>query len=589
MAEEVKTQRRLAAILAADVVGYSRLMELDESDTLDRLKTLRREIFSPMTAQFGGRIFKLTGDGAFAEFGSAVDAVNSAIAIQRTLAKRNAALTENQRIELRIGISLGDVIVEGSDLYGNGVNVAARLEALAEPGGIFISGTVYDQATGKLAASFEDLGEQTVKNIAKPVRVYRASVEPTTDLGSELKPAYAPPPHSDKPSIAVLPFNNLSDDPQQEYFSDGLAEDLITDLSKISRLSVTARNSSFSFKGQMPDIKDVAKKLGVAFVLEGSVRKMGDRLRINAQLIDGTDGRHIWAERYDGNMAEIFDFQDDIREQIVSALQVSLTPTDKELTERKPTDSVEAYDLFLKGRAIYSRYSHEQILEAINCLEAAIEIDPNFADAYGLLSYCHFLGWAQVFPGFDENLEKAHELAERSVALDSTSAIALAHLGWVQAFLQRYKPARANCEKAIALAANNAEVYADCGHVLNYLGEPKRALETINQALDLEMFAPAMWEYYAGVSHFLLRQYDQALARFNGAAERAPMLHAYTYLACAYFELGRLDDARGAIEKVLEIAPQFTLEKAARRYVFRIDEVRNRILDSLRKAGLPEA
>ncbi|MFT5181413.1 MAG: adenylate cyclase [Alphaproteobacteria bacterium] len=587
MAEE-RVQRRLAAIMAADVVGYSRLMEADEDLTRARLRSLYAELIDPLIAADGGRIVKTMGDGILVEFPSVVDAVRNAISIQAVMRRRNADIAAEMRIVFRVGVNVGDVIIEGDDIHGDGVNIAARMEGLCEPGEVYVSGVVYEQAVGKLEASFEDLGEQTVKNIAKPVRVYRVRDEAKTDARLVSQTTDMSPGLPDKPSVAVLPFNNMSGDPEQEYFSDGMAEDLITDISKISGLSVTSRNSSFVFKGQTVDVVEVAKKLRVKHIVEGSVRKMGDRLRINAQLIDGTDGRHIWAERYDGNMAEIFEFQDDIREQIVSALRVSLTPADKAIAKRKPTESVEAYDLFLKGRAIYSRYSHEQILEAIKCLEAAIEIDPNFSDAYSYLSFCHFLGWAQVFPGFEDNLERAHELAERSVSLDSTSAYALAHLGWVQTFLHRYDPAAANCEKAIALAANNAEVYADCGHVLNYLGDPKRALEMINRAFDLEMFAPAMWEYYAGVSHLLLRQYDEALAKLNQSVERAPLIHGYAYLACAYVELDRLDDARGAIKKLLEIEPRFTLEKAAKRYVYRIDEDRNRIFDNLRKAGLPE-
>ena len=387
----------------------------------------------------------------------------------------------------------------------------------------------------------------------------------------------------------MLPFDNMSGDPEQEYFSDGMAEDLITDLSKLSNLSVAARHSCFSFKGQMPDIKDVVEKLGVAFVLEGSVRKMGDRLRINAQLIDGADGRHIWAERYDGNMAEIFEFQDAIREQIVAALQVSLTPTDKEFTERKPTDSVEAYDLFLRGRAIYHLLTHEHTLEAIKCLEAAIAIDPNFAAAYSYLSYCHFRGWVQMWPEFDDNLDQANELAEKGVALDSTSAIALTCLGWIQTYLRHYDQAVANLEKASALAPDNAEVYSNFGQILNYRGNPERALEMIEKAFSLESFVPPNWDFHAGHSHLLLRQYDQALAGINRAIERAPKFTpAHLFLACAYVELDRLDDATDKIKTVLEIVPQYTVKEVARIYPLRIDEERNRFLDALRKAGMPE-
>ena len=583
---EARVQRRLAAILAADVVGYSRLMEMDEAATLDRLKTLRREVFTPMTTQFGGRTFKLTGDGAFAEFGSAADAVHSAVAIQRTLAERNARSPENRYVELRIGISLGDVMVEGSDLYGNGVNVAARMEGLADPGGVCISANVYEHVAHSNDLKFEDLGDQTVKNIDRPIRCYRVQLEGSEPSEDDTVLATPVAQLSDKPSIAVLPFDNLSDDPQQEYFSDGLAEDLITDLSKISRLSVAARNSSFTYKGRAVKVQDVSRELGVTHVLEGSVRKMGDRLRINAQLIDGADGRHIWAERYDGNMAEIFEFQDNIREQIVSALQVRLTPTDKTLTERKPTDSVEAYDLFLRGRANYYRYTPEDLLEAIKCFEEAIEIDPNFADAYGYLSYCHFYGWALIWPGYDGNLDRANKLAEKGVALDGTSAIALARLGWIQTFLHRHDQGVANLEKAMAMAPSNADVIATFAQVLNYSGNPERGMQLQEKAFSIEMIGPPNWEYQMGLSHFLLLQYDQAIARLNHAVPKFSF--GYAYLACIYIELDRIDDASDAIKKLMDYSPQFTLNNITRSLAFRLDEVRDRILGSLRKAGLPE-
>jgi adenylate cyclase len=587
MAEE-HAQRRLAAIMAADVVGYSRLIEADEEGTRASLRGLRRELIDPRIAADRGRIVKTMGDGLLVEFPSAVDAVRNALSIQRAIRRRNSDIPKDIKIELRVGVNVGDVIIEGDDIHGDGVNVAARLEGLCDPGEIFVSGTVYDQADGKLEASFEDLGEQTVKNIAKPVRVYRASDRPKVDTGPELQ-LVAEPQVSHKPSIAVLPFDNLSDDPQQEYFSDGMAEDLITDISKISGLSVTARNSSFAFKGQTTDVKEIAKQLGVKHVVEGSVRKMGDRLRINAQLIDGTDGRHVWAERYDGNLAEIFDFQDDIREQIVSALQVNLTPTDMAFTDRKSTENVEAYDLFLKGRANFYSATHEHTLEAIKCLEKALEIDPNFVDAYGYLSFCQFYGWFHMWPEFDDTLDRAYELAETGVALDSTSALAVMRLGFIQMFLRRYEPAVANMEKAIALGPNNAEVYAMVSQLFNYWGNPDRAMELMEKALRLETFAPPIWEFYAGTPHLLLGQYDEAVIRFNRTAERAPKFSPVHFsLAWAYVELGRLEDAHDAIKAALRINSHYTLKQVDRLYPYRIDEVRYRFLDSLRKAGLPE-
>lgn len=586
---EGRVQRRLAAILAADVVGYSRLIEADEERTRARLNSLHYELIDPQIAADGGRIVKTMGDGILVEFPSVVDAVRSGLAIQEELQRRNARVSINNRLDFRVGINVGDVIIEGDDIHGDGVNVAARLEGLCEPGEVYVSGVVHDQAEGKLEASFEDLGEQTVKNIAKPVRVYRAIDQTKIDKFRKPETTDTSSSDSDKPSIAVLPFDNMSDDPQQDYFSDGMAEDLITDISKISGLAVTARNSSFAFKGQSLDVKEIAKQLGVKHIVEGSVRKMGDRLRINAQLIDGADGRHLWAERYDGNMAEIFDFQDAIREQIVSALQVSLTPTDKALAERKQTDNVEAYDLFLKGRASYYRYTPEDLLEAKKCFEEAIEHDPNFADAYAYLSYCYFQGWASIWPGFDDTLDRANELAEKGVALDSTSAIALVRLGWVQAFLRRYDQAIENMEKAHALAPNNTDVLSTFAQVLNFWGNPERGLLLQEKAFSIETVVPPNWEYQLGLSHFLLHQYDQAIAGFNRAIERAPRFFpAYMLLACAYVETDRLDDARDTAKALSEFSPRFTVKWLTKMVPFRVDEDSNRFLNSLRKTGLPE-
>jgi adenylate cyclase len=588
---EGRVQRRLAAILAADVVGYSRLMEANEELTRARLMALHAELIDPRIASDGGRIVKTMGDGVLVEFPSVVDAVRNGLAIQRAMRQRNAEVATENRIEFRIGINIGDVLIEGDDIHGDGVNVAARLEGLCEPSEVYVSGAVYEQAVGKLGASFEDLGEQTVKNIAKPVRVYRAIDETKIDIGQEPQTAGTSPVISNKPSIAVLPFDNMSNDPDQEYFSDGMAEDLITDISKISGVSVAARNSSFAFKGQAIDIKEIAQKLRVKHVVEGSVRKMGDRLRVNAQLVDGTDGRHIWAERYDGNMAEIFDFQDDIREQIVSALQVSLTPVDQALTARRPTESVEAYDLLLKGREQFYAATHENTLEAVKYLEAAIEIDPNFADAYAYLSYCHFRGWAQMLPGFDDDLVQACELAERGVALDGTSAFAMALLGLIQSRLRQYDQAIANFEKAIALARRNGEVYATYGQVLMFWGNPKRGIEMLEKAFSLETFSPAIWEWQMGHGHLLLRQYDDALTRFHRAIAQAPkFIPTYAYLACAYGELNRIDDARKTIRTVLDFAPGFN-RAVVERFLsgYRNDEDRDRLLGAFRKIGLPES
>lgn len=589
MAEE-RVQRRLAAVLAADVVGYSRLIEADEQLTRARLRVLHHELIDPRIAADGGRIVKTMGDGILVEFPSAVDAVRNALSIQGAMRRRNADVIGNDKIDFRVGINVGDVIIEGDDIHGDGVNVAARLEGLCQPGQVYVSGTVYDQVDGKLEAWFEDLGEQTVKNIAKPVRVYRAVGETGKNTEPSLREVDAATPDVDKPSIAVLPFDNLSNDPEQDYFSDGMAEDLITDISKISGVSVAARNSSFAFKGQPLDVTEIARKLRVKHIVEGSVRKMGDRLRVNAQLIDGADGRHIWAERYDGNMADIFDFQDDIREQIVSALQVNLTPVDRALVERKPTNSVEAYDFFLKGRANFYRFTAEHLTEAVRCFEEAIEIDPDFADAFGYLSYCYFSGWVNMRPGFDDGLDRASEFAKRGVSIDSKSAIALTRLGWAEAFFRRYDEAVANLEKAITLAPDNAELYATLGQVMNFCGNPQKGLELNEKALSLDTFVPPLWDFFGGISHLLLGHFDIAVAGFRRVIERAPMfVPVYAYLAWANVELDRLDEARDAIRTLLEIAPRYTVGEGTSRNPYRIDGVRNRFHTALGQAGLPES
>ena len=361
MAEE-RVQRRLAAILVADVVGYSRLMEADEEGTRARLRSLHSELVDPRIAADGGRIVKTTGDGILVEFPSAVDAVRNALSIQSAIADHNADLSENQRLVFRMGVNLGDVIIEGDDIHGDGVNVAARLEGLCEPGEVFLSGTVHDHVEGKLIARFEDLGERSVKNITKPVRVYRARTG--TQENTVSVPADVPLSSPDKPSIAVLPFENMSGDPEQEYFSDGITEDIITELSKISGLFVIARHSSFTYKGKSVTLKQVGQELGVRYALEGSVRKAGNRLRITAQLIDTATDHHLWAERYDRELEDIFAVQDDVTREIIAALEVAIPQEDLNRLGRPPTKNVMAYDLFLQARTGFIPPTAENILWA---------------------------------------------------------------------------------------------------------------------------------------------------------------------------------------------------------------------------------
>ena len=447
MAEQ-RAQRRLAAILAADVVGYSRLMQQDEPGTLATLKSRRREILQPTLSKHHGRIVKLMGDGALAEFGSAVNAVHCAVELQEAMATANEGISRDRRIVLRVGINLGDVIVEGSDLYGDGVNIAARLEALAEPNSIYISGSVYDQVKGKLKVAFDDLGCQVVKNIVEPVRVYRVSGAP------RVVPA-AVKAITNKPSIAILPFTNMSGDPEQEYFSDGITEDIITDLSKISALGVIARNTSFQFKGKSVDVPQIARQLKVSHILEGSVRKVGGRVRITAQLNDGASGEHVWAERYDRDISDIFALQDEISETIVKVLKLKLLPEEKEAIERRSTTNPEAYKLYLMARhySVMGTLRHHRVI--VRMCRRALEIDADYARAWALLA----IGLSiQRFGG--ESVEGGMDAAERALALDPSLPDAHAAKGRVLTGLGRYDEAVRELNIALGLDPDSYEANA---------------------------------------------------------------------------------------------------------------------------------
>ncbi len=584
---EKRVQRRLVAIMAADVVGYSRLMGQDETGTLARLKNLRAEFLHPKVAEHGGRIVKTTGDGTLIEFASAVDAVSHAVDVQRGLAERNASLPDHEQIHLRLGINVGDIIIDEDDIYGDGVNVAARLEALAEPDGICISARVHDYVRGRLDVEFDDLGEQTLKNIAEPLRVFRIRLDNTTPASPAQRPSAQTLP--DRPSIAVLPFQNMSGDPEQEYFADGISEDLITDLSQISGLFVIARNSSFVFTGQSVDVKEVGHKLGVKYVLEGSVRRAGDTVRINAQLVDAASGGHLWAKRYDRKIEDIFALQDEITNQIVAALEVSLTSADEARVERRPSASVEAYDLFLKGRASYFRYTPEDHAEAKDYFERAIEIDPEFADAYSYLSYWYSAAWNLMYPGFEDGLERALPLAEKAISLDPDSAIAHMRLGWTLCFMRQYDQALSSFEMARTLGPEISEVYAYFGQFLNFLSKADEGLDLLDKAYRLDPIAPTGWEFLVGCSYWVMRRNDEAANRYRNVIDRVPGFPmTYLFLASTYVELDQIDEAREQVQGLLAINSRWTLHDWDRIVPIRSDETRRRFLDGLRKAGLPE-
>src|SRR6478735_263438 len=460
-----RVERRLAAVLAADVAGYSRLMGTDEEGTLARLKAIRKALVDPTIATHRGRIVKTTGDGMLVEFGSAVDATRGAVEVQRAMADQNAGLPENRRIDFRIGIHVGDIIFDDNDIFGDAVNIAARLESIAEPGGVCMSDDAYRQVRGKVEIACDDMGQQSLKNIAEPMRAWRVRL--TGQAPSAVKsglamsqPQVLPPP--DKPSIAVLPFQNMSGDPEQEYFADGMAEDIITALSRFKALFVIARNSSFTYKGRAVDVKQVGRELGVRYVLEGSVRKAANRVRITGQLVDTATGTHLWAERFDGGLGDIFDLQDLVTESVVGAIAPVVEKAEIERAKRKPTESLDAYTLYLRGSdRLYQFASRQANEEALRLFNSAIELDPDFASAYGRAATCYAWakgnGWISVTAN---EIAEVTRLAQRAVELGKDDAIALADSGWALAFVVRELEVAAGLiDRALVLNSNLAEAW----------------------------------------------------------------------------------------------------------------------------------
>ena len=587
MAEENVT-RKLTAILYADVAGYSRLTGEDEVGTHKQLSAGLDLISGAIKAK-GGNIVHYAGDAVLADFGSVVAAVDCAVSIQRQLAESNAQVPDDKRLQFRIGVNLGEVIVDRDDIYGDGVNIAARLEGLAEPGGICISGRVYDQVEGKLDLGFEDIGEQEVKNIRKPVRVFRVKID---DGGARREgPGAAGQDLAlpDKPSIAVLPFVNMSADPEQEYFSDGITEDLITDLSKISGLFVVARNAVFLYKGKAVKPVEVSRELGVRYVLEGSVRKAGDRVRISAQLIDPPTGYHLWAERYDRDLTDIFALQDEITEKIVAALEVKLTEGEQEQVARRYTENLEAYDYFLRGRAYQASATNEDNARAREMFERAIELDPTFAGAYAQLSYSHFRDWRYQWSKDPQASEWALKAAQKAVALDDSLPLAYMYLGWAYVWKKQYEQAIAEAERAIALDPNFAEGYVRLGQILNLAGRPEEGINMVKKAMSLDPHYPPHYLFFLGFCYYAMGQYEEAIAALKRSLARNPdHFSPHRALAVIFSELGRKEEARAEVAEMLRISPGASLEGERERIVFKDQAVLERYLEGLRKAGLPE-
>jgi TolB-like protein len=545
--------RRLAAILAADVAGYSRLMGADEEGTLERLKALRRELLDPKIAEHKGRIVKTTGDGMLVEFASVVDAVRCAVEVQQAMPERNTAVGAENRIELRIGINLGDVIVEGDDLYGDGVNIAARIEALADAGGVFVSYSVYDHVRDRLPFVFEDLGEQQLKNIARPVHVYR--VHPTGGSAELTRPAL---PLPDKPSIAVLPFANMSGDPEQDYFADGMVEEIITALSRIRWLFVVARNSSFTYKGQAVDVKQVGRELGVRYVLEGSVRKAGNRVRITGQLIDAATGAHLWADRFDGSLEDVFELQDKVAASVAGVIEPALQAAETARSINRPTNDLTAYDLYLRAYAL-ALSSTSQTQEALRLMEQAIVRDPHYGSALAWAAYCcHRLfldGPTEDRPAYRL---RGTDFAQRALEEGSDDPGALVNAAYALAYFgEDIGAMMALVDRALALNPSYARGWQISGMLRIYAGQPEIAIEHSEVALRLSPRArvgPSRG--VIGMAHLLSRHFDEALPILLLAIQDQPSLaQPYRILAACYAHLGRLDEARAVVRRLRTITP----------------------------------
>jgi len=582
--------RRLAAILAADVAGYSRLMGADEEGTLDRLKTLRRELADPTIKEHRGRIVKTTGDGLLIEFASVVDAVRCAVEVQREMAERNSGSPSESRIEFRMGINLGDIIKDGRDIYGDGVNVAARLEALAEPGGICVSQTVSDEVRDKLAFSFEDMGEQKVKNITRPVHVHRIllgqkhSEQPVPGVS-----ASSPLPLPDKPSLAVLPFTNMSGDSEQEYVSDGIAEDVITALSHYPSLFVIARNSSFTYKGRAVAVKQVGRDLGVRYVLEGSMRKAGNRIRVTAQLIEAETGNHVWAQRYDRELADIFAVQDEITESLTTALTPAIAEAELRRAMRKPPDSLDAWAAYQRGLWYLSKANPDDDTVAQDLFRKAIDMDPTFAAGHSALALAQ-LQAAAVYQklSLDEAQVSAESLARRAVSLDGADAEARSCLGWALQARGELEGAIVEIERALVMSPNLALAHWQRGATLIFSGRPKEGLHALETCIRLDPRDPFMSVrlLHMACGLYFARDYEgvvDAAKRLIRSYPNFPMI--YRWPAAALGQLGRTAEAQEWLEKAISSAPAAFNMYIRNRVPWFRPEDHAHLVDGFRKAG----
>jgi TolB-like protein len=547
--------RRLAAILAADVAGYSRLIGADEGGTLERLRALRRELLDPKITECKGRLVKTTGDGLLVEFASVVDALRCAVDVQREMARRNTGVPPDNRIEFRIGINVGDIVVEDGDIFGDGVNVAARLEALAEPGGICVSARVQEDATGRLDLDFEDIGQQQLKNIARPVRAYRVA----TSARGAITRHDADPPLPDKPSIAVLPFQNISGDPEQEYFADGMVEEIITALSRIRWLFVIARNSSFTYKGRAIDVKQVGRELGVRYVLEGSVRRAGGRVRITAQLIDAASGAHLWADRFDGSLEDVFELQDRVAVNVAGVIEPTLQAAEIRRAANRPTSDPTAYDLYLRAVPLWASHEKEPIIQALGLLGRAIERDLHYGSALGLAALCHqLLATSDWTNDTEAHRREGIDLARRALRCAPDDPDVLANAAVVLGSLgEDIDVAIGSIERSLALNPSFARGWVWSARLRNFAGQPDLAIEHFKTSLRLSpRDRMGTFSLPLGTAYFLKHQFAEAAATLLASLEQAPSLPVgYQLLASSYAHMGRLDEARQVVKRLRAITP----------------------------------
>jgi adenylate cyclase len=579
--------RKLTVILFADVSGYSYLTGVDEVGTHKQLAS-GLDLISRKIKDAGGHVVNYAGDAVLAEFASVVAAIESAVEIQRSLVNANANVSDDKRLEFRIGVNLGEVIVDRDGIYGDGVNIAARLESLAEPGGIWISSTVHDQVVGKTSVIFEDMGSHKVKNIARPISAYRVLLE-TTDAVGEPVLELEKPSMSDKPSIAILPFENMSGDPEQEYFADGIAEDIITSLSKLSQLLVIARNSTFAYKGKPVDLREVARDLGVRYIVEGSVRKARDRVRITAQLIDSVTGGHLWADRFDRGLADVLAVQDEVTHEIVSAMALKLTADEEGLLKHKSTENLEAYDYFLRGRTMHWDVSKDSNAQAQAFFNRAIDLDSTFAPAYAFLAEELVLDYInQWSDATDHLLERAFDLAQEAVKLDDAYARAHFALGNACLWMRRHDQASAAFETAVALDPNFATGHMGLGWVLQYAGRSEEAIGLINRGMRLDPHYLPFRLHWLAQAYFQLGRFDEAIDILKQRVARDPNTDiSHVLLAASFGHLDRVAEAREEWAAALNVNPNYSLEHRRQVLPYKNPDDFNLLVEGLRKAGLP--